>query len=76
MSLTKKEVDDLKPLIDRVVQKVVGFSEPTLVTAAINCLDKGYNEKKTAGLYTNGVICVLCFKMSSFDLTKFIQKQC
>ena len=51
MSLSKKEVDELKPVIDRVVQKVVGFSEPTLVTAAINCIDKGYDEKKTAGKF-------------------------
>ena len=49
MSLTRKDVEDLKPLIDNVVYKFLGFSEPTLVHAAVNCLDKGYDKRKTVG---------------------------
>ena len=47
MSLSRKEVDELKPLIDKAVSKFLGFGEPTLVTAALNCLTKGYDERKT-----------------------------
>lgn len=49
MSLTDREWDDLKALLDKAVSKFLGFSEPSLVTAALNCIDKGYNEKQTAG---------------------------
>ena len=52
MSLSRKETEDLKPLIEKVVNKFLGFSEPTLLTAAVNCLDKGYDKRKTVGMYT------------------------
>lgn len=48
MSLTDREWDDLKALLDKAVNKFLGFSEPSLVTAALNCIDKGYDERKTA----------------------------
>ncbi|KAK2194112.1 hypothetical protein NP493_2g07042 [Ridgeia piscesae] len=47
MSLSRKELDDLRPMVDRAVRKFLGFGEPTLVTAAINCIDKGYDARKT-----------------------------
>ena len=49
MSLSDREWDDLKLLLDKAVYKFLGFSEPSLVTAALNCIDKGYDEAKTAG---------------------------
>ena len=49
MSLSAREWDDLKSLLDKAVIKFLGFSEPSLVTAALNCIDKGYDERKTAG---------------------------
>ena len=49
MSFSRKDIDELKPVIERTVLKMLGFNEPTLVTAAINCLDKGYDKKKTVG---------------------------
>ncbi|XP_052242082.1 U4/U6 small nuclear ribonucleoprotein Prp3-like isoform X1 [Dreissena polymorpha] len=48
MSLSDKEWDDLKLLLDKAVSKFLGFSEPSLVTAALKCIDNGYDEKKTA----------------------------
>ncbi|XP_074661337.1 U4/U6 small nuclear ribonucleoprotein Prp3-like [Tubulanus polymorphus] len=47
MSLSRKDLDVLKPEVNRAVQKFLGFSETTLVTAAINCVDKGYDKRKT-----------------------------
>ena len=50
MSLTDREWDDLKSLLDKAVYKFLGFGEPALVTAALNCIDKGYDERKTSGI--------------------------
>ncbi|XP_064463829.1 U4/U6 small nuclear ribonucleoprotein Prp3-like isoform X2 [Ornithodoros turicata] len=47
MALSKKDVEELRPWIDRTVEKFLGFSEPTLVTAAVSCLSNGYDRKKT-----------------------------
>ena len=47
MSLSRREWDDMKTQLDGTVQKFLGFSEPSLVTAALNCIDKGYERDKT-----------------------------
>lgn len=49
MSLNKREVEDLKPWVERTVKKVLGFSEPTVVTAALHCVVKGMDKRKTVG---------------------------
>ncbi|XP_073423321.1 U4/U6 small nuclear ribonucleoprotein Prp3 [Dendrobates tinctorius] len=48
MSLSRRELDDLKPWIEKTVKGVLGFSEPTVVTAALNCVGKGMDKKKAA----------------------------
>ena len=53
MSLSRKELEELKPMVDKTVQKFLGFSEPTLVMASVNCMDKGYDKRKTVGEYTS-----------------------
>ncbi|KAG8449862.1 hypothetical protein GDO86_016511 [Hymenochirus boettgeri] len=47
MALSKRELDDLKPWVEKTVKGVLGFSEPTVVTAALNCVGKGMDKKKT-----------------------------
>uniref|UniRef100_H2UMH4 U4/U6 small nuclear ribonucleoprotein Prp3 n=1 Tax=Takifugu rubripes TaxID=31033 RepID=H2UMH4_TAKRU len=47
MSLNKREVEELKPWVERTVKKVLGFSEPTVVTAALHCVGKGLDKRKT-----------------------------
>lgn len=59
MALSKRELDELKPWIEKTVKRVLGFSEPTVVTAALNCVGKGMDKKKAAGRYLS----------ESFDLT-------
>lgn len=49
MALSKRELDELKPWIEKTVKRVLGFSEPTVVTAALNCVGKGMDKKKAAG---------------------------
>lgn len=51
MALSKRELDELKPWIEKTVKRVLGFSEPTVVTAALNCVGKGMDKKKAAGTY-------------------------
>lgn len=53
MSLSKRELDELKPWIEKTVKRVLGFSEPTVVTAALNCVGKGMDKKKAAGMSHN-----------------------
>ncbi len=47
MSLSRKDIEELKPIVDKTVQNILGFSEPTLVMTAVNCVDKGYDQRKT-----------------------------
>lgn len=51
MALSKRELDELKPWIEKTVKRVLGFSEPTVVTAALNCVGKGMDKKKAAGTW-------------------------
>ncbi|RZF45074.1 hypothetical protein LSTR_LSTR002035 [Laodelphax striatellus] len=47
ISLSKKDADELKPLVDKTVEKFLGFNEPSLVATAMHCLISGYEKKKT-----------------------------
>lgn len=49
MSLPKREVEELRPWVERTVKKELGFSEPTVVTAALHCVGKGLDKRKTIG---------------------------
>ena len=49
MSLSRKELEDMRPMVANSVQKFLGFGEDTLVTASLNCIDKGYDRRKTIG---------------------------
>uniref|UniRef100_A0A8B9HM51 U4/U6 small nuclear ribonucleoprotein Prp3 n=1 Tax=Astyanax mexicanus TaxID=7994 RepID=A0A8B9HM51_ASTMX len=42
-----REVEELRPWVERTVKKVLGFSEPTVVTAALHCVGKGLDKRKT-----------------------------
>lgn len=46
--LTRKEVDDLKPAIDKAVFKLLGDNDSSLVSTAVYCLNSGYDKRKTA----------------------------
>lgn len=47
MSLSQRELDDLKLVLSETVKKFLGFSENSLVSAALNCISKGYDKQKT-----------------------------
>ncbi|NXK62515.1 PRPF3 protein, partial [Sylvietta virens] len=48
MSLSKRELAELKPRIEKMVKCVLGFSEPTVVTVVLNCIGKGMDKEKVA----------------------------
>lgn len=41
----------MRPWVERTVKKVLGFSEPTVVTAALHCVGKGLDKRKTIGKF-------------------------
>ncbi|XP_034233784.1 U4/U6 small nuclear ribonucleoprotein Prp3 [Thrips palmi] len=45
--LSRKDVEEIKPHVDKTVENFLGFHEPTLVTTALNCLSSGYDKQKT-----------------------------
>lgn len=45
--LSRREVDELKPSIDKAVYKLLGSSDSSLVSAAVHCLNSGYDRRKT-----------------------------
>lgn len=62
MSLNKREVEELKPWVERTVKKVLGFSEPTVVTAALHCVGKGLDKRKTIGNKQTGFMSNMCVR--------------
>lgn len=59
MAMTQRELDDLKMVLGETVKKFLGFSENSLVSAALNCITKGYDKQKTVGK------CLLCLTESN-----------
>lgn len=58
---SRKDVEEIKPQVDKTIEKFLGFHEPDLVTTALNCLSSGYDKQKTTGMLFN--LCYLCFKI-------------
>lgn len=44
--LSRKEIDELKPSIDRLVYKVLGESDSSVVNSIEKCLHSGYDKRK------------------------------
>lgn len=53
LTISQKEVDDIKPYLEKTVSKFLGFREPSLVTTLMHCLSSGYDKYKTAGILIN-----------------------
>ncbi|XP_059166868.1 U4/U6 small nuclear ribonucleoprotein Prp3-like [Physella acuta] len=47
MALSHRDLEDMKPLLNDTVKQLLGFSEPTVVAAALNCVSTGYDTNKT-----------------------------
>ncbi|KAF4517003.1 hypothetical protein B566_EDAN009676 [Ephemera danica] len=47
-SLSKRDIEELKPHLDKLVLKYLGNSEPSVVSTAVHCLSSGYDKRKTS----------------------------
>ena len=47
--LSKKELEDLRPWVADNVTKVLGFSESTVVSAALDCIGRNLSRQATTG---------------------------
>lgn len=45
--LSRREIEDLKPTIDKAVYKILGSGDSSLVSTAVHCLNSGYDKRKT-----------------------------
>ncbi|KAL3278667.1 hypothetical protein HHI36_016203 [Cryptolaemus montrouzieri] len=45
--LSRRDVDELRPSIERSVYKVLGEKDSSLVSTAVHCLNSGYDKRKT-----------------------------
>ena len=46
-ALSRKECEDLKPWVESTVRKVLGFSESSVAHAALGCMEKGFDKRRT-----------------------------
>ena len=49
--VTRKEIEQLRPWITSQVKSILGFSEDTVVNAAIDCLAKSLSRNVATGKY-------------------------
>lgn len=49
MALSSKDIDGLRPKIDKLVVKYNGQSDSTICNVALSCLSAGYDRRKTSG---------------------------
>lgn len=55
--LSRREIDDLKPSIEKAVYKTLGNSDSSVLRATVDCLTNGYDRRKIAdklGTYIDG----------------------
>ncbi|CAG9823250.1 unnamed protein product [Phaedon cochleariae] len=48
MSLSRRDVDELKPSLDKLVYKALGSSDSSVTRTAADCISSGYDRKKIA----------------------------
>ncbi|KAJ8961458.1 hypothetical protein NQ318_014706 [Aromia moschata] len=46
--LSRRDIDDLKSSIDKLVYKTIGNNDSSVVRMAVDCLSSGYDKRKTA----------------------------
>lgn len=73
--LSRKDIDELKPSIDKAVYKVVGSSDTALVSTAVHCLNSGYDKRKTTDKLSSYVDSKKASKLAEkiFDLVENIR---
>lgn len=49
MALSKRDLEELRPVVQSSVLKVLGINEPSVVIAAVNCIGQRMSKTKTVG---------------------------
>ncbi|KAJ8983034.1 hypothetical protein NQ317_014331 [Molorchus minor] len=47
-SLSRRDIDDLKPSLDKLVHKIIGTGDSSVLRTTVDCLSSGYDRRKTA----------------------------
>lgn len=73
--LSRREIDDLKPSIDKAVYKILGSSDSSLVSTAVHCLNSGYDKRKTTDKLSSYVDSKKATKLAEklFDLIEDVR---
>ncbi|XP_030856392.1 U4/U6 small nuclear ribonucleoprotein Prp3-like [Strongylocentrotus purpuratus] len=50
MALSKRDLDELRPVVQSSVLKVLGINEPSVVIAAVNCIGQRMSKTKTVDM--------------------------
>ena len=53
MSLSKKEHDEIRSWLVQAVSETLGYPESSVVTAAMQCVQRGCDAKATSGVCLN-----------------------
>ncbi|XP_050421562.1 U4/U6 small nuclear ribonucleoprotein Prp3 [Adelges cooleyi] len=56
LEISKKEVEDIKPYLEKTVTKFLGFREPSIVTTLMHCFTSGYDKYKTADKLRSSIL--------------------
>lgn len=73
--LTRREIEELKPSIDKAVYKILGSSDSSLVSTAVHCLNSGYDKRKTTDKLSSYVDSKKASKLAEkiFDLVEDVR---
>lgn len=73
--LSRRELDELKPTIDKTVYKILGSSDSSLVSTAVHCLSSGYDKRKTTDKLSSYVDSKKATKLAEklFDLVEDVR---
>lgn len=73
--LSRREIDELKPSIDKAVYKILGSSDSSLVSTAVHCLNSGYDKRKTTDKLSSYVDSKKASKLAEklFDLVEDVR---
>ena len=68
--LSRKDIDEIKPSVDKIVYKVLGSNDSSVVSTAIHCISSGYDKRKTVDKLSSYVDSKKSTKISDkiFDL--------
>lgn len=72
--LSRREIDDLKPSIEKIVNRLIG-NDSSVVSASIHCLSSGYDKRRTTDKLTTYVDSKKAYKLAEkiFDLIDDLQ---